>query len=637
MSFSKSQVAENNKSKGVFRLVGTALISLMLGVVCSFSYALEIRENDTKLNVEGPYLYFIEAGALGINEVVNDDSLVWQSQSGSTLSLGLGQPAYWFRFELHNSHTKSIERLLEIAYPVLDLINIYFVESGKILREEQLGDSFPFHQRLYAHRNFVIPFQFEPHQRVTVYLRVQTQGALQLPVTVWQEREFLLEDHEKVLWQGIFYGALLIMILYNFFIFISIRERSYLLYVVFVFLSLVTQVVLFGDGYQYLWPDSPWWNSKMIPLLGLGMVVSGYAFVNEFLSLNYNSPRLYKILSVLMIFAFVVFVASFFVETNLILRSVALIVFPVIFMGIYVSISLSLKGSRTAQYFTLAWMSFFIGVIVFVLNKLGFIPRTFLTERGIQIGIVLDVLFLSFALGDRINRAREETIDAQQSMILSEKKARDAQESILKVQTEANEALENRVQERTQDLEVAMSELELLNQKLQDLNTIDALTGVKNRGFFETKYEHEWKRASREGAYLAVLMVDVDRFKQINDQYGHLAGDYCLKLVAESIQSSARRPVDNVARYGGEEFVVILPNTDIGGARFVAENIRREVEALMIDFEGEDIQLTVSIGFGVCVPEDGVNEKRLLGIADAALYKAKQRGRNRVVLGEFEA
>ena len=635
MSFAKEHMLDNtnNNFVAIFVLI---VLAFVCGVFSSFSHALEVNEEVTEFRIEGQNLYFLEAKGRGFAEVMEDESLVWRNQSGNTLSLGIGLPAYWFRFELHNNSFKSIERLLEIAYPVLDRIDVYFAVQGEEVRYEQLGDLLPFSQRLYSHRNFVIPIRFQPDQHVTVFLRVETQGALQLPITLWHERQFLLEDQKKVLWQGLFYGALLIMILYNFFIFTSIRERSYFLYVVFVALSLVSQVVLFGDGYQYLWSDFPWWNNKMLPLLGLGMVVSGYAFVNEFLGLNSKAPKFFKVLNILMVGAFFVCVASFFVEANVIFRAVSVIVFPVIFMGVYVSTSLSLKGDRTAQYFTLAWMSFFIGVIVFVLNKLGIIPRTFFSERGIQIGIVLDVLFLSFALGDRINRAGKEKIDAQQSMILSEKKARDAQESVLKMQAEANEELEIRVQERTQDLEVAMEELELLNQKLQDLNTIDALTGVKNRGFFETKYEHEWKRASREQACLAVLMVDVDRFKQINDRYGHLAGDHCLKLVAENIQMSARRPVDNVARYGGEEFVVILPNTDIGGARFVAENIRREVERLCINFEGIDISMTVSIGVGVCVPEDGVNEKRLIAAADSALYRAKQGGRNKVLLGEID-
>ena len=629
-----AQIAEKiklYKIRQALPLIVGGVISVLLA---GGAYAVDIDRQVTHLVLEGKQISYVAAQKYSFEEIILDQNIPWQrKESSNPLSLGLAKPAYWFKLELSNRDSIPLDRLLEIAYPVLDEIEIYFVVDGKLVREERLGDTIPFEQRLYEHRNFIIPIEFSPQQKLTLYLRVQTQGALQLPIMLWQEREFLISDQKKVLWQGSFYGTLLIMVLYNLFIFISIRERSYFLYVVFVALSLFAQAALHGDAFHYLWPDSPWWNNKAFPVLGLAMIITGYAFVNEFLGLSEKFPRFYQFLNLLIVFSAGILLASFFVANDTILRIASVVVFPVIIIGIYVSVSLSLRGERTAQFFTLAWMSFFVGVIIFVLNKLGVVPRTFVTERGVQIGTVLDVLLLSFALGDRINRAGKERITAQQNMIVSEKKALDAQEQALAVEKRAKEELEHRVQERTYELEVAMAELEALNQKLQDMNTIDALTGVKNRGFFETKWESEWKRAQRDQAYLAVLMIDVDYFKKINDSHGHLAGDHCLRQIAACIQKSVRRPVDKVARYGGEEFAVVLPGTDYGGARFVAENIRLEVELLRIRFENQHIPLTASIGIGVCVPQNNIDEKYLIRIADEALYRAKQGGRNKVVMG----
>jgi len=173
------------------------------------------------------------------------------------------------------------------------------------------------------------------------------------------------------------------------------------------------------------------------------------------------------------------------------------------------------------------------------------------------------------------------------------------------------------------------------NRRLEILATQDGLTGLGNRRSFDETFFREYRRAQREGASLALIMIDVDHFKLFNDRYGHLAGDACLKRVADAIGGALRRPADFAARYGGEEFVVLLPNTHEAGALAIAEKLRLCVRELKIAHaSGEDRIVTISAGL-VAVPLDAHDggPDALLRNADRALYRAKNAGRDRVCNG----
>jgi len=188
--------------------------------------------------------------------------------------------------------------------------------------------------------------------------------------------------------------------------------------------------------------------------------------------------------------------------------------------------------------------------------------------------------------------------------------------------------LEERVADRTAELEAA-------NRALARLAEIDGLTRVGNRRFFEEELRRSWTDHHRRAASLALLLVDVDHFKAYNDRYGHLAGDVALQRVAATVASAAARPGDSAARYGGEELVALLPNTDLDGARRVAERLRQRVEAAHIPHDASPAAawVTVSIGVASLTPREGMARTELVERADRALYRAKERGRNRVATG----
>ena len=170
----------------------------------------------------------------------------------------------------------------------------------------------------------------------------------------------------------------------------------------------------------------------------------------------------------------------------------------------------------------------------------------------------------------------------------------------------------------------------LVEEKLYHLSRMDGLTGLSNRRFFDTEYQKEWNRAVREGTPVALMMVDLDKFKRYNDRYGHVAGDGCLQRVARALKSIANRPGDIVARYGGEEFVIVLPNTDLPGAEHIAGALVGKILDLKIPHDGNQAagNVTVSCGLAGSLPVAGQDPESLVQHADAALYRSKRDGGN---------
>ena len=175
-------------------------------------------------------------------------------------------------------------------------------------------------------------------------------------------------------------------------------------------------------------------------------------------------------------------------------------------------------------------------------------------------------------------------------------------------------------------------ELKAANLELERQSMLDPLTGIPNRRYFSEAFEAEWKRALRKNEPIAVLMLDLDFFKGINDAHGHVYGDDCLVQIAKSLRAELQRGVDVVARYGGEEFIVLLPDTDLEGAGTVAAGLQSAVAELGIVNQASpfDQQLTVSIGIAATVPLAQTPRGELIANADRALYRAKREGRNRI-------
>jgi diguanylate cyclase (GGDEF)-like protein len=189
------------------------------------------------------------------------------------------------------------------------------------------------------------------------------------------------------------------------------------------------------------------------------------------------------------------------------------------------------------------------------------------------------------------------------------------------------------VEDANQELNQIKRQLEENNRKLERLSTLDTLTGLANRRRFDEALQQEWRRAARDAGSLSLIFCDIDFFKGYNDSYGHQAGDECLHQVARALAEVVNRPADLAARYGGEEFVILLVDTVLEGAVFLAERMRARIESLHIAHRSSGLGafLTASFGVASLIPRPGLKPEDVIALADHALYAAKQQGRNRVV------
>lgn len=607
-------------------LIGSLLTGLLL-IGCP-AFAAE----------EMPGLFSLEdaGGMLTLAEVQHPEfDKKWQKAPTGALNFGFTNSAYWLKFPLVNTEISSELKLIEIAFALIDYIDIYYLEGQKVIQAYHTGDRRPFDTRPVFHRNFIFPANLEAGKTLTVFIRVQSTDCIQIPIKVWDSKDFFAVDQQEMLVLGLFFGFLAIMLVYNLFLYFATRDRSYLYYVVFVGSMIYVQISQKGLGFQFFWPESISWNHVNLPFSLFMGIFGCFFFVNGFLGLNRRDHGWVATIATTGMVASLASAAGSFIipYENIVLVAASGGPLMAVFL-IYVGVSLWRKGNRSARFLTVAWLAFLSGIVLFALNRLGVIPRMLFTENAMLIGSALEAVLISLALADRIKMERDARISAQESALESERRASEAQKEALVIQKEANEDLEKKVKARTVELESAMQKLARANIKLNDLAQLDGLTGVYNRRYFDERLEHEWQRCRREKAPLSLLMIDIDHFKNINDVHGHLMGDKCLIHLAGTLQKIVKRPSDFVVRYGGEEFTITLPNTGQVGAGHVAEQARLAVEAQCLASNGKAIRLTVSVGVATVVPGEDPQILDLIKAADQALYLAKARGRNQVSMAE---
>jgi diguanylate cyclase len=557
--------------------------------------------------------------------------LDWTQSDTDNLSFGFTDAPYWFRFSIEAvASADQAARYLQIPESLLNHIDIYLLRGGEVVDHIQMGADYPFAKRPVQDRQFVAPVRLSTSETTEFFIRVQTSGSMQFAPVHWNPQAFTEHTRLESLASGLYYGSMLVMFFYNLFLFFVVRDRSYLYYISFVGVFTLFMASLHGDTYQFLWPRAVAWNETSVAFFIAATGLTTILFTTSFLKLKHNARRSYLLLRAMLAISCLLLVLTLVLPYEQIIRPTTLHGILIMAVVLFISSRMWIKGFHHARYFVMAWVALLLGTLALALSKFGVLPWNAFTANGAQIGAVIEVLLLSFALGDRIARERAARFKAQNDALESSRMAQDAQKELLETQKSLNEELEIRVGERTRELEATLNELETVNRFLEDVSNSDQLTRLYNRHYFVNRYHEEYRRAQRQQIPLSVIMLDIDHFKDFNDTYVHIAGDECLKLVADALNACISRAGDTLARYGGEEFIVLLSHTDLEGARTVGERLRTAVEKVRFRVEGEVVPVTVSVGVAAVIPEDFRNAERVIQLADEALYVAKEQGRNRV-------
>ncbi|MGE8500230.1 MAG: 7TM diverse intracellular signaling domain-containing protein [Pseudomonas sp.] len=390
------------------------IVIFLLAVWPVFAGAVTFDEYTRSLPL-GQSMYVFEdvRGDSTINDIASPAlQASFRRHDKPVLNAGYSRSVFWLRLDLeYRPQTLGGLQpwLLELAYPPLDHLELYQDDGqGNFHLIQRTGDALPFSSRQIKQNNYLFELKLQPNQPERVYLRLESQGSIQAPLSLWSPNAYLEEQPGRIYVLGIIYGVLLVMLIYNLFIYLSVRDTSYLYYILYIASFGLYQVSVNGAGIEFFWPNSPWWANAATPFLIGSAALFGCQFARSFLHTAEHSPWVDRILLLLMACGAAVMVLSLTASYALSLRLatyLALIFTVMIFVS---GVLAWLRGMRVARYFIIAWTAFLIGGAINTLMVLGYLPNVFLTMYASQIGSALEVGLLSLALADRINAMKEE-------------------------------------------------------------------------------------------------------------------------------------------------------------------------------------------------------------------------------------
>ena len=386
----------------------------MLGLLPALASAVEFDQDTRRLPLGRVMAVLEDPGRdASISDVLALDAAGrFVDHQSDVLNAGYSRSAFWLRVDLRLRPSQSAHRSrwwLELAYPPLDRLDLYLPdEQGNYRLAQQSGDALPFGLRQIRQRNHLFELHLLPEQTQRIYIRLESEGSIQAPLTLWAPAAYLEEQSAHIYILAIIYGVLLVMLVYNLFIYLSVRDRSYLYYILYIGSFGLYQVSVNGLGVQYLWPNSPWWANASTPFLIGAAGLFGSQFARSFLHTREHSLWVDRTLMVVMAIGVITMAMAFTSSYALSLRLATLLALLFILV-VFLAGSLAwYRGMRVARYFMTAWTAFLVGGLINTLMVLGYLPHSFFTMYAGQIGSAVEVALLSLALADRINAMREE-------------------------------------------------------------------------------------------------------------------------------------------------------------------------------------------------------------------------------------
>lgn len=528
-------------------------------------------------------------------------------------TFGFSKGTYWFHTYLFNQDSTEQRWLLVLQYPLLDNVDVYLRYPDNHIEHFTSGDMQPFSARAIRYRQPNFWIDLPQKTQVELLVSTSSKSSIQAPLAVYTASAFAEMERDAQFGIGIYNGILFALFCYNLILWLVLKDQNHFWYMMHISGFGLVLFCLNGLAFEYLWPNNPWLANHAIPLSMCFSQLAMHQFARLFLNMKEMSPIANRIAYGFIVFYSLMGIASLFIDYATAVKLTTYTVFPgIIFVLTQAFISIR-RGYQPARLFLIAWAALLIGTFMYASVSFGILPKVFITEYGIQLGSAIEMILLSFALAYRYANLRNENV---------------------KIVYEANEKLESNVAKRTSELSLALEQLADANKRLRESNQRDALTGLYNRRHFREVFEQMLRQTSERRQPLGLMLIDLDYFKRINDTYGHLAGDDCLRSLSKTITMTLTGYNAIVARFGGEEFVTIVPNVTAEKLALIAEELRSRIEKENIHIGTQTITITASLGIITITGDQHLSPDQAIHQADEALYLSKNKGRNRVSVAQ---
>jgi signal transduction histidine kinase len=397
-----------------------------------------------------------KTNSLKINDVTNSSYFFPSTQR--VPNLGISSSSFWLKFKIKNSSDQE-DLLIELANPLLDEIEFYTLLPNGNYDVMKVGEYQVFSLREYNHPSYIFNLRIPKDSTYQYFFKFKSNEDMSLPLKLGSYKTIMDSIRTKDLIFGLYAGIMIVMFLYNAFIYFTTKDRSYLYYIVYILFVCLTQACFQGYTFQFLWSNSPWLAQHSVILLSSFVGIGAGEFVKAFLNTKSSFPKLTKALNVFYV-SYIMCIALSFIGFN----SMQLLNITALLISMFIlvmAIIVTKSGNRSANYFLFAWIVFLIGVIVFALKNAGILPYNNITIYTMPAGSALEAILLSFALADRINILKKEKEESQASTLI-------ALQQNEKLITGQNVMLEQKVGERTLELRDTNDELNITLYNLKN-------------------------------------------------------------------------------------------------------------------------------------------------------------------------
>jgi EAL domain-containing protein (putative c-di-GMP-specific phosphodiesterase class I)/GGDEF domain-containing protein len=562
------------------------LFALLLTCTCGYSYA-QIQEISISQpsNIQSSFQFIADTSSkLLIDNILTIPDKQWQTELLGSTNFGITTAPYWLRFNLKNTTEDSLILIAALDYSQLDDVIFYEFMGVNKLRELATGDTRPFYPRDVDHPIMSLRIKIEPDQVKTIYIRIQTDGSMILPLRILPENLFFSEAAKEQKLHFFYFGCLTVIILINFAVFLTLREKLYLFYALAIAGYLLFFTSISGYSFQHLYPQYPIVHERALlismPLLAFFSVL----FCREFLHTKKHSPKLDIALRAMMYFEVFNFFSALFLSYNtaiMISAISALFFFSILFVAGPISWA---AGKRAGIFFTAAWTPLTVGVLATAGRSLGFFPENFMTQYAMQIGSGLEAFILTLALADRLYHEREDKIEAQADSLRKEKARHIAQRS------------------------------------LAEAMVLDPNTRLPNRNRFEWMVNKQIQQ-NPNGRYL-IGVTRITRIDEINRTLGLTRSERLLKHIAKQMTELAKNipSVHKIVDTSGREERVYQISGDCFGVLInsnalrnnfddIKETLKKICEPVVLD----NLAIDLHPKFGVAAyPNHGENAAVLI-------------------------